>query len=137
MMSIPSGRALSFRQASGFLLVAVASVLVWYAWLGWDTEYQVNAVTNETSGPYETWQVIGCVLSLLVLLVGAVLVGLAPLTASAALTLAFTSAWTAQAASTDDTGLFAVGTVMILFGLGASSTVTSLATARLRRRFAR
>ncbi|MGY0233966.1 hypothetical protein [Longispora urticae] len=113
------------------------SVLVWFGWLGWDTGYQVDPATNETTGPYEAWQVVGCAASLLVLLVGAVLVGVRPLPASAALTLAFTATWTVQAAATDDTGLFVVGALMLLVGLAVSSTVVSLVTARLRSRPAR
>lgn len=117
----------------GIVLVAVLAALVWFGWLGWDTEYQVDPATNETTGPYEPWQVIGCAASLLVLLVGAVLAGVRPLLASAALTLAFTAAWTFQAAATDDTGLFAVGALLVLVGLAVSSTVVSLVTAGLRR----
>jgi hypothetical protein len=119
-------------QAVGVLAVAALAVLIWYAWLGWDREYQVDPITQVSSGPYQAWQVIGCGASLLVVLVGALLVGLHPVWASAALTLGFTVAWTADAAAVDDTGLYGVGTVMLLVGLTAATTVISLITMRLR-----
>lgn len=134
MESMASERRRPAFQVIGFLTVAALSVLLWWGWLGWDTQYQVDAATNEASGPYQAWQVIGCALSLLILLVSAVLAGLRPLFASAALTLAFTTAWTAQAATTDDTGLYIVGALLLFVGLAAASLLVSFVTARVRRR---
>jgi hypothetical protein len=96
-------------QVMGVLAVAACSALSWFAWMGWDQEYQVNRITGVSSGPYEAWQVIGCALSLLLLFVCALLAGVRPLLAAAALTLAFTVAWTVQAASNDDTGISGSG----------------------------
>jgi hypothetical protein len=117
----------------GVLAVAALSALMWYAWFAWDSQYQVDPVTQVGSGPYEGWQVIGCALSLLVLLVGALLAGVRPLLACAALTLGFTAAWTATAASQDETGLYGVGMILLLGGLTAATTVVSLVTLGLRR----
>jgi hypothetical protein len=119
-------------QVVGVLAVAVCSALSWFAWMGWDQQYQVDPITGVASGPYEVWQVIGCVLSLLALLVGALLVGVRPLPAAAALTLAFTAAWTVQAARTDETGLHAVGAVMLLAGLSMATAVVAVVTLGLR-----
>jgi hypothetical protein len=116
----------------GVLAVAALSALSWYAWLAWDSEYQVDPVTQVSSGPYEAWQVVGCALSLLVLFVGALLAGVRPVPASAALTLAFTAVWTATAASRDETGLYGVGMVMLLVGLTVATTVVSVAVLGLR-----
>jgi len=121
-------------QVVGTAVVAVLSVLIWYAWLGWDTGYQVDPVTQVESGPYEAWQVAGCGVSLVALLAGALLAGVRPLLASAALTLAFTAAWTVNAASSDETGLFGVGAVLLLIGLAAGTTVVSVVVTGLRRR---
>ena len=120
----------------GFLTVAACSALSWFAWMGWDQQYQVNPATGVSSGPYEAWQVIGCALSLLLMFVCALLAGVRPLLAAVALTLAFTAAWTGQAASNDDTGLYGVGMLMLLAGLGVATTVVSVVTLGLRDRWA-
>lgn len=116
------------------LLVALAAALCWLAWLGWDHSYQVDPLTGATSGPYQAWQVVGCALSLLVLQVAALLTGLRSLPVGAALTAGFAVPWTVQAATTDDTGLYAVGAVLLVFGLAAASALVSVVTLRLRRR---
>jgi hypothetical protein len=128
-------RPAPWLQATGALTVAVLSALLWFAWLGWDTTYQVDPVTQTTSGPYEAWQVAGCAVSLLTLFVGALLAGVRPFWASAALTVAFTAAWTASAAATDETGLYAVGTILLLIGLTAGTALVALLVQGLRRRF--
>ena len=120
------------RSLIGAVVLAAATVLTWWLWLGRDTEYQVDANGVE-SGPYTTGQVAGCVLTLLVLLVAAVLLGVRPLIAAAAMTIAFTVAWTAQASS-DETGLFMVGAIMVFVGSAVGTSVVAFATGALRRR---
>ena len=122
----------ALRSVAGAVLLAGATVLTWYAWLGHDTEYQVDAA-GTASGPYTTMQVAGCVLTLVALLVAAVLLRVHPFVAAAAMTAAFTVAWTAQAAATDDTGLFLVGTVLVLAGMTAGTLAVALLTRALRR----
>ena len=119
-------------QAVGIAAVAALSALSWVGWMGWDHEYQLDPATGLQSGPYETWQVAGCGLSLLVLLVGALLAGVRPLPASATLTVAFTAAWTVQAASADSTGMFGVGMVMLLVGLSVATAMVSVVALWLR-----
>jgi hypothetical protein len=119
-------------QVVGVLIVAAGSALSWLTWLGWDHQYQQDPVTGVWSGPYEAWQVVGCALSLLALFVAALLGGVRPVPASAALTLAFTAAWTAEAAPQDVTGLYGVGMLMLLVGLGIGTTVVSVVTLGLR-----
>ncbi|NUT18375.1 MAG: hypothetical protein HOV77_04260 [Hamadaea sp.] len=121
-------------QALGSLAVALGTLLAWYAWLGWDTRYQVDPVTGQQTGPYETWQVAGCVVTLVALLVCALLSNVRPLAASAALTLIFAAAWTVQAAAADDTGLYAVGAVLLVGGLAAGCLLVSAVTLKLRKR---
>ena len=123
----------ALRSLAGAVVLAAATVLTWWLWLGRDTEYQVDANGVE-SGPYTTGQVAGCVLSLLVLLVAAVLLGVRPLIAAAAMTIAFTVAWTAQAAASDESGLFVVGAIMVLVGSAAGTSVVALATHAIRHR---
>jgi hypothetical protein len=122
----------ALRSLAGAAVLAVATVVTWYAWLGHDTGYQVDAAGNP-SGPYTPAQVAGCVLTLAALLVAAVVLRVHPLGAAAAMTAAFTTAWTAQAAARDETGLFLVGAVLVLAGTAAGTTVVALATRALRR----
>jgi hypothetical protein len=120
------------KTIGGAAAVAVLSVLTWFAWLGWDTRQDVDAAGN-VSGPYQAWQVVGCGVTLLALLVGAVLLRVNAVAAAAALTLAFTAAWTWDAARHDDSGLFAVGAMLVLVGLAASSAVVATVTRALTR----
>ncbi|MFI7427469.1 hypothetical protein ACIBPB_10820 [Micromonospora sp. NPDC049836] len=121
------------RSALGGLLLAVATVATWFAWLSWDTGYRVDPETGATSGPYAVWQVAGCVLTLVLV---AALGGwwLGPWLVVPVMTVAFTAAWAAHAAATDDSGLWVVGAVLVLIGTAAGSLVVSLAARLLRRR---
>ena len=120
-------------QVLGGLTVAVLSAGSWFAWMGWDHEYQIDPRTQVTSGPYEAWQVVGCSGSLLVLLVAALLLRVRWFVASPAMTVAFTAAWTFTAASADDTGMYGVGMILLLLGLAAGTTVVSMIVLVLRR----
>ena len=122
-------------QVAGAVAVALLSALSWFLWMGWDSEYQI--VDGVASGPYEAWQVVGCALSLLVVYVGALVLGLRPLLAAPALILAFTTAWTVQAAGEDETGMYGVGTIALLIGLTAGTALVSAVVLPLRARLAR
>jgi hypothetical protein len=122
-----------FRALSGLLALAAATVLSWWAWLGRDTTKTLDPETGNYSGPYTTAQVAGVVLTLAALLVVAVLLRVPALPAAAVMTVAFTAAWTVQAAGEDETGLYLVGTFLVLAGMTAGTTVVALITARLRR----
>jgi hypothetical protein len=122
------------RALIGAVLLAAATVAAWWLWLGRDTGYQIDADGHQT-GPYTTGQVAGCVLTLLVLLVSTVLAGVPALPAAAAMTAGFTAAWTAQAAATDETGLFLVGALLVFAGTAAGTALVALLTGRLRARF--
>jgi hypothetical protein len=122
------------RAVAGAAALAVATVVTWWAWLGRDTTYQIDSSGHE-SGPYTTGQVAGCVLTLAALLVIAVVLAVPALLAAAAMTVAFTAAWTVQAAASDETGLFAVGAILVLGGMAAGTAVVASCTALLRRRF--
>ncbi|RLP86731.1 hypothetical protein EAD89_20785 [Micromonospora sp. BL4] len=128
-MTATTGR----RAPLGALFLAVATVGVWLLWLGWDTGYTVDPETDSRSGPYEPWQVIGCVLTLALL---AALAGtrLSPWLVAPVMTVAFTAAWSWGALSSDDSGLWAVGAVLVLVGMAVGSTLVSLGAHRLSRR---
>jgi hypothetical protein len=126
----------ALRSLTGAVVLAVATVLTWYLWLGRDTGYQIDA-NGVASGPYTTGQVVGCVLTMFVLLVAAVLLRVHPLIAAAAMTIAFTVAWTAQAGASDETGLFLVGAILVFGGCALGTSVVAFATYAIRRRAAR
>ncbi|MFD3512598.1 hypothetical protein [Streptomyces sp. NPDC058657] len=109
------------------LLSATAMALLalgaWAAWLGWDQTRDVHPDGSST-GPYEAWQVIGLVLTLLIPLYWAAarrhLVA-AVLSIPLGLTLATYVDW-----SDDASGLFVIGVLMTLLG---SLATTGIATA--------
>jgi hypothetical protein len=121
------------RSLLGGLILAAVTVGVWWAWLGWETGYAVNPETGATSGPYAAWQVVGCVLTLA--LVAAVAGwSLSPWLVAPVMTVAFSIAWTRHAASTDDTGLWAVGAALVLVGTAVGTLVVSVGARLVRRR---
>ncbi|MFG2049187.1 hypothetical protein ACGFIW_17385 [Micromonospora sp. NPDC048935] len=121
------------RALLGVLFLATATVGAWVLWLGWDTRYTVDEQTGASSGPYEPWQVVGCVLTLVLL---AALAGtrLSPWLVAPVMTVAFTAAWSWRAASTDDSGLWVVGGILVLLGMGAGSIAVSFPARRFARR---
>ncbi|MFE9395422.1 hypothetical protein [Streptomyces flavidovirens] len=109
----------------------VLAMAAWAAWLGWDQHRDVQP-DGSTTGPYEAWQVIGLVLTLLapvywaasrhhfVLAVPGVPLGL---------TVAAFYDW-----SDDSSGLFMVGVVMVLMGSLAVTAAFAAAVASAKRR---
>ncbi|MDR6172769.1 hypothetical protein QE364_001479 [Nocardioides zeae] len=123
----------SLRDLAWGIAVAVLAAAAWFGWMGWDDEYQVDAATNEISGPYEAWQVIGCVLTLLVLGVVAAR-RWRPFATAIVLSLAFTAAWSLTAAAEDETGLWGVGAVLVLVGTSVASLLVAAGVAAVGSR---
>ncbi|TQE35390.1 hypothetical protein Sipo8835_13165 [Streptomyces ipomoeae] len=120
----------SVPQLLSVLVLAGVSLAAWSAWLGWDQQRDVRA-DGSTTGPYEAWQVIGLVLTLLVpvcwlafrrYFVGAVL------GTTVGLTVAAYYDW-----SDDASGLFAIGVGMVMLGTLAATIVLSAVIASLKR----
>ena len=137
MTTPASPRPRPVHQLLGGAALGVATVVVWYAWLGRDTEMNIDPATGVGSGPYASWQVAGCLLSLIAVLVGAVLTGLRPAVAALTTTLAFTAAWTVVAAAEDESGLYAVGAALVLIGMTAGTLAVAYGTDRARRALSR
>ncbi|MFF4247393.1 hypothetical protein ACFYY2_23415 [Streptomyces sp. NPDC001822] len=113
------------------LVLAVLAVAAWAAWLGWDQHRDVHP-DGSTTGPYEAWQVIGLVLTLLVAVYWTAARGhvLAAVTGiSAGLTASAAYDW-----SDDSSGLFVVGVTLVLIGSLAVTTAVSFAVAALHGR---
>ena len=119
------------RNAAGAAGIAAASVAAYWGWLGWDTEYQVDPVTHVESGPYEAWQVIGCVLTLVVVAAVAALV-FPPWLVATAMTVGFTGAWAVRAATSDESGLWIIGGIAVFVGTALGSTVVSVLVRAVR-----
>lgn len=119
------------------LTVVVLTVVAWWIFLGRDVVRDVDPATGNVTGPYEAPQVIACVLVLAALVVVGTLS--APAWAAVlAVAVPFTAAWTIQAQATDDSGLWAVGAVLVLLGtLAGGALVAAVTRAVERRRAAR
>ncbi len=114
------------RRSPALLLAlgVVLGALTWGAWLGWDRTASYDVVTGTVQSPYVTLQVLGCALT--VGTVTAVLAALGhPVAGAVGVALGFWLVWTVDAASTDGSGLFAVGSVMLAFGLALGTTVAA------------
>jgi hypothetical protein len=102
---------------------------MWFAWLGWDhTYYDVGGVPQ---GPYSAWQVIGCCLSIgagAVFALVWVRQSVAIFILASAAVIGFAIPWSAEAARTDESGLWVVGLLYLLVG-GSLGLVALLAVA--------
>jgi len=110
-------------QLLSILVLAGVSLAGWAAWLGWDQHRDVQP-DGTTTGPYEAWQVIGLVLTLLAAVSWAVsrrYIAGAVLGTTAGVTVAAYSDW-----SDDSSGLFMVGVGMVMMG---SLVVTAIVSA--------
>ncbi|WP_285104902.1 hypothetical protein [Promicromonospora sp. MEB111] len=114
------------------LALVVLTVAAWWIFLGRDTVRDVDPATGAVTGPYEAPQVVACALVLVALVVvGALTVP--AWVAVLAVALPFTVAWTVQAASDDDSGLWAVGALLVLVGTLAGGAVVAAVTRAVPR----
>ncbi|WP_461158081.1 hypothetical protein [Saccharopolyspora tripterygii] len=112
--------------------LAVLTAACWWAWMAWDRSYQTDPATGVTSGPYQAWQVVGCVVCLVALGVGAS-VRLPTWLVIPVMPVAFTAAWSWTASGADDTGLWVVGALLVFVGMVVGTGVVSGITAFARR----
>jgi hypothetical protein len=116
--------------------VALATVAAYLLWLGWDQHYD-RAPDGSVTGPYAAWQVVGLVLTLVVI-AGACgwkqRPGTAVVVISWVLTLCFAVDAVTEPPEHND-GLWVIGAVMVLGGaLFGTATVAGAATALARNR---
>ncbi|MBT2478158.1 hypothetical protein [Streptomyces sp. ISL-94] len=96
---------------ASFLLVFLVPVAAWAAWLGWDQHRDVHP-DGSVTGPYEAWQVIGLVLTLLAPVYWAASrrhVAGAALGTTAGVTVSAYYDW-----SDDSSGLFLIGVGLVM-----------------------
>jgi hypothetical protein len=112
------------RELLSILALAAVTLTMWAAWLGWDQQRDVQPDGTET-GPYEAWQVIGLVLTLLAPVYWAAsrrYMAAGVLGTTAGLTAAAYYDW-----SDDASGLFVIGVGMVMLGsLAATAVVTGV-----------
>ncbi|MFC8227663.1 hypothetical protein [Streptomyces sp. NPDC057287] len=118
------------HQLWAALLLFLMTLALWAAWLGWDQHRDVHP-DGTTTGPYEAWQVIGLVLTLLVPLCWAasrqyVVSPVVGITGGLGVAAAYD--W-----SDDSSGLFAVGVGAIVVGSLVVTTGVSLGVAAMKR----
>lgn len=119
-------------QLVATLVMAGVAAAMWAAWLGWDQLRDVHP-DGSVSGPYEAWQVIGLVVTLLVPAYWAAAKRwfvAAVLGTTAGLTVAAFADWSAD----DGSGLFVIGVGMIAFGSMAVGTAVAVVAAVRGRR---
>ncbi|MET4645554.1 hypothetical protein ACFYXW_13300 [Streptomyces sp. NPDC001981] len=117
-------------QLLAILVLAALALAVWAAWLGWDQHRDVHP-DGSTTGPYEAWQVIGLVLTLLPLVYWAAsrrYIAGAVLGITGGLTAAAYYDW-----SDDSSGLFMVGVGMVMVGSLVVTAVISAVIASVKR----
>jgi hypothetical protein len=103
---------------------------VWAAWLGWD-QHRDARPDGSTTGPYEAWQVIGLVATLLAPVAWAAYrrhVVAAVFGPTAGLTAAAFHDW-----SDDGSGLFVIGVGLVLVGTLAATTAVAAVVAAVTR----
>ncbi|MEU6655340.1 hypothetical protein ABZ904_39655 [Streptomyces sp. NPDC046900] len=124
------GLLIPVRQPLSILVLAGVSLAAWAAWLGWDQRRDVQP-DGTTTGPYEAWQVIGLVLTLLAPVYWAAsrhYIAGAVLGTTVGLTVAAYYDW-----SDDSSGLFMVGVGMVMMGSLVVTAIVSAVIASARR----
>ncbi|MFE5240600.1 MULTISPECIES: hypothetical protein [unclassified Streptomyces] len=119
------------QQPWAILVTALTTLALWAVWLGWDQHRDIHP-DGSTTGPYEAWQVIGLVLTLLVPLYWAASrqnIAGSVLGITAGLGFASFYDW-----SDDASGLFAVGVIMLMTASLVTTTGVSVGVAALKRR---
>lgn len=123
-----SAPALGSRRRAGWLVqsavAVVAGAALWGAWLGWDRTSSYDVVTGTVQHPYVTLQVLGCALTV-GLTTGALAARWSPVLVAVGVSAGFLLCWTAQAASTDSTGLYLVGAVLLALGLALGTGLSA------------
>ncbi|MEV3854032.1 hypothetical protein AB0J38_06855 [Streptomyces sp. NPDC050095] len=123
-------RQTSARDLLPGLALAALALAAWAGWLGWDQHRDVHA-DGSTTGPYEAWQVIGLLVTLLPAVCWAAARGhtvSAVVGTTAGLTVAATYDW-----SDDASGLYGVGVAMVMLGSLAATTVVCRVVTSVRQ----
>lgn len=121
------------RGWAGFALALVLGALTYAVWLAWDNEYYFDAGVGTYQGPYRPAQLVGCALTF-GLVTAALALRWRPVLVGGGTSLGFWLVWTWQAAAQDESGLFIVGSLLLLGGLAAGSALAGAIGFALRKR---
>lgn len=121
---------------AGFTLAFALGAATCAAWLAWDTEYYYDAAVGAYQGPYRPAQVVGCALTF-ALVTAFLAMRWRPVSVAAGTSLGFWLIWTVQASIQDESGLFIIGSFLLLIGLAAGSAVASALGFAFQRRRSR
>ncbi|MBM7460402.1 hypothetical protein ACIBED_04850 [Rhodococcus coprophilus] len=123
------------RTALVLLAVAATTVVAWFGWLGWEAGYR-TLPDGTVTGPYSTVQVVGCAVTIAgIVVAGCLTLRCAARTSAAVIacaTVSFAAVWARDAASRDETGLWAVGLVFLVVGAVAGLAVVAVLTRLVR-----
>lgn len=101
--------------------LAIATAVNYATFLGWDTTKGQDPETGSVTGPWATWQVVGCVVILLALGLWATRRGPAGLVF--VVPLVFTACWTVSAAMLDaGDGLWPIGAALVAIATTIGAT---------------
>lgn len=103
------------------VLLAAATAGIWAAWLGWETQYDVDAAGN-SSGPFQVWQLVGVVICLVSVAFLAVR-WTHPFAVVVTVPAVFVVAWSRWAARDADGYLWPVGAFMLSVGMLIAASV--------------
>jgi len=122
------------RKGLTVCLVALMTVVLYMVWLGWDQDKYRVPGTNRIEGPYETWQVVGLVLTLAALAV-VVTYPRMGLIAAVVIPTVLTVVWSIDAATevTPDANIWGVGAVFLAAGAFSGIGIVCVFTVAARR----
>lgn len=112
-------------------VLALLTASCWWGWMAWDHSYEIDPATGASSGPYQAWQVIGCVVCLAGLGVTAT-VRLPAWLVVPIMPAAFTAAWSWTVTRADGTGLWGVGALLLFIGMLVGTGIVSGLTVAAR-----
>ncbi|MGN5235729.1 MULTISPECIES: hypothetical protein [unclassified Rhodococcus (in: high G+C Gram-positive bacteria)] len=119
------------RTALTPLVVTTASAAAWFAWLGWDSGYR-ELPDGSVEGPYSTMQVIACGATIACIVVAGCVALRCSVRGSiaviACVTAGFAAMWARDAASSDSSGLWAIGLTLLVLGMITGLTIVAVLT---------
>ena len=107
-----------------FIVAGLLGAGAWGAWLGWDHTYYYDESVGAMQGPYRPAQVVACAVTVAAL-TALLSVLWNPVVVAAGVTVGFGIGWTLQARSEDESGLYVVGAIALLFGLTVGTSVAA------------
>ncbi len=113
------------------VIMTLVGAGVWAAWLGWDHSMYYDAAAGAYQGPYRPGQVVASALTVEVI-TALLALALNPFVVAGGITCGFWLAWTVEASREDASGLFLVGSFMLLIGLVVGTAIAGVVGHQMR-----